>query len=80
MFKYILLILAAVVLYKLIFDLIIPVYRASRDIKKRFRDINQQMHERMNQSQGFNQQASNIKNPEGRPAKGQDYIDFEEVK
>lgn len=79
MFKYILLILAAVVLYKLIFDLIIPVYRASRDIKKRFRDINQQMHERMNQSQNYEQEAPRFKNTETKPKKG-DYIDFEEVK
>jgi hypothetical protein len=79
MFKYILLILAAVVLYKLIFDLIIPVYRASRDIKKRFRDINQQMQDRMNQTQGVNQEAPKFKSTEPKSKKG-DYIDFEEVK
>ena len=84
MFKYILLILAAVVLYKLIFDLIIPVYRASRDIKKRFRDINQQMQERMNQAQGgFGAGPVRDRQPEPSPQKGAepgDYIEFEEVR
>ena len=79
MFKYIFLILAAIVLYKLIFDFIIPVYRASRNIKKKFRDINQQMQERMNQSQGYSQQTPTFKNPENMPKKG-DYIDYEEIK
>lgn len=79
MFKYILLILAAVVLYKLIFDLIIPVYRASRNIKRQFRDINQQMQERMKQGQSAHQQQPTFQKQETRPAK-EDYIDFEEVK
>lgn len=79
MFKYILLFIGAVVLYKLIFDFIIPVYRASRDIKRKFRDINQQMHERMNQSQGTPRQTPSFKKPENVSPKG-DYIDFEDVK
>lgn len=82
MFRILLLILALVVLYKLIFDLIIPVYRASRDIRKRFRDMNQQMEDRvnqMNQANGFQQQQQTTTRPSSTSSK-QDYIDFEEVK
>jgi hypothetical protein len=78
MFRILLIIIGLVILYKLIFDFIIPVYRASRDIKKRFREMHQQMSDEANR---FNQQ-TNIQQretPNKRPAK-QDYIDFEEVK
>ena len=78
MFRILLLIIGLVILYKLIFDFIIPVYRASRDIKKRFRDMHQQMNDDANR---FNQQ-TNIQQretPQKRPGQ-KDYIDFEEVK
>lgn len=78
MFRIILLVLGAIILYKLIFDFIIPVYRASRDIKKRFREMHQQMGDNLNQ---FNQQAQPQQQPKPaeKPA-AKDYIDFEEVK
>ena len=41
MFRILFLIIAVVVLYKLIFGFIIPVYRASKDIKRQFRNMNQ---------------------------------------
>ncbi|MGB8192822.1 MAG: hypothetical protein WCF67_12920 [Chitinophagaceae bacterium] len=78
MFRYILLVIGLVILYKLIFDVIIPVYRASRDIRKRFRDINQQMGDRMNQA-NQSQAADLNRSPVDKPSK-KDYIDFEEVK
>jgi len=76
MLQTILIILGAFILYKLIFDFIIPVYRTTRRIRRQFRDIQQQMHERMRQTQ-----------PPPPPPQRQtttkdsaDYIDFEEVK
>ena len=64
----------AYILYQFIFKLVIPVYLASRKIKKGFR----QMQEHMQQQQGFTPQPSASK-PEPKTKAG-DYIDFEEVK
>lgn len=76
MFRIILFVIGAVILYKLIFDFIIPVYRTSRDIRKRFREMHQQMSDNANR---FNQQNVQQKEPEKKPVQ-KDYIDFEEVK
>jgi hypothetical protein len=61
------------VIYKVVFDLIIPVYKTTQKIKKGFRN----MHGQMDQQQPPRQSAS------AKPAKKEkagDYIDFEEVK
>jgi len=67
-------------LYKLIFDFIIPVVKTTKQVKKQFGDMNAQMQEKMNQQQ---QQPTNFTAPQ-KPAsatsKNDDYIDFEEVK
>ncbi len=67
-------------LYKLVFDFIIPVVKTTKQVKKQFGDMNAQMQEKMNQQQ---QQAANFtapKKPAATSAKNDDYIDFEEVK
>ena len=65
-------------LYKLVFDFIIPVYRAS---KKMQRDVNQ-MQEKMREQQ--RQQAVReekaVNRTAGNPDRNTDYIEFEEVK
>ncbi len=67
----------AYLLYKLIFRFIIPVYRTTRQIKKSFRDMQEQMNARMGGQDPFGPPpAAAPKQPE--PKKG-DYIDFEEV-
>ena len=78
MFRILLFIIGAIILYKLIFDFIIPVYRVSKDVKKRFRDMHQQMNDDVNR---FNQQG-NVEQQRDAPKKpaDKDYIDFEEVK
>lgn len=85
MVQTLLIILGAFVLYKLIFDFIIPVYRTSRDIRRQFRNINQQMQDKMNQFNQANQnrQRASAEVPpqeKKKPAADTDYIDFEEVK
>ena len=83
MFRVLLLILAIAVLYKLIFGLIIPVYRTTREMKKRFRDINQQMEANLNQfNAGQAQSGQATKRPveSKKSTSGKDYIEFEEVK
>jgi hypothetical protein len=61
-------------LFKLVFDFILPVYRTTRKVKRGFRE----MHEKMQQnSQQYQKQSA----PEQKPDKAVgEYIDFEEVK
>ena len=79
MIRYILLALAVYVVYRLVFDLIVPVFRASRQVHRQFKDIHQKMQDQANATQNTNP-------PNGRQAPQQkqtaagDYIDFEEVK
>jgi Sec-independent protein translocase protein TatA len=64
--------------YRLLFDFILPVYRTTKRIKNSFRDMNQ----RMNQSQGHNDQQPGHSNQQQTTSKAnhEDYIDFEEIK
>jgi hypothetical protein len=65
------------VTYKVIFDLILPVYKTTQKIKKGFRNMHSQMQDQPNQhpsSQRSNSAKSTSKEKAG------DYIDFEEVK
>ena len=63
-------------LYKLVFDFFLPLYRTTRRIKKSFREMN----ERMQQGPGsFRQQTPPQQKPVSQNKPG-DYIDFEEVK
>jgi len=66
-------------LYKFIFDFIIPVYESSKKIKKQFGEMQEKMQNNMNQYQ--NQQKAALSSPVEKPEKKEgDYIDFEEVK
>lgn len=76
--KYVLYAILAYILYQFIFKLVIPVYLASRKIKKGFREMQSRMQEQMQQQQGFTAQPS-PSNPAPKTKAG-DYIDFEEVK
>mgnify|MGYP000964096371 CR=1 FL=1 len=75
--KYILYAFLAYLLYQFIFNLVIPVYRASRKIKKGFREMHSRMEEQMRQEQ---QQAHQSTQPQKPKVKAGEYIDFEEVK
>lgn len=65
-------------LYNLVFKFIIPVYKASKQMKQKFREMHTNMQDQMNQQQDFTKsqpaQQATSKTPKG------DYIDFEEVK
>ena len=68
---------ALYILYKLVFDFIIPVAKTTKQVKKQFTDIS----EKMNQQQASQQQANYSTTPSAAPkSKSDDYIDFEEVK
>jgi hypothetical protein len=70
--------LAAWFLYKFIFGFIIPVYRTTRQMKKKFRE----MHDRMQDQQVNPSDFAQKEAPPKQTAKstGGDYIDFEELK
>ena len=66
----------AYLLYRLVFNFIIPIYRTTRQVKKGFRE----MHERMNgRPQNNTQQNASAPKGSDKPKVGE-YIDFEEVK
>jgi hypothetical protein len=77
--KFVLYAILAYVLYQFIFKLVIPVFLASRKIKKGFHEMQNRMEEQMQQQQqGFTEQSSTPK--PGPKSKAGDYIEFEEVK
>jgi hypothetical protein len=63
-------------LYNLIFKVILPVYKTTRQVKKRFNEMRQQMEDNQRQQ-------DNTVPPQASPKKSApagDYIDFEDVK
>ena len=63
-------------LYKFIFDFIVPVYQSSKKIKKQFGEMQEKMQSDLKKYQ------NQPKPPQQEPSskKEGDYIDFEEVK
>jgi hypothetical protein len=67
----------AYLLYNIIFKFVIPVYRATKQVKKGFKD----MQDRMQQQTGQQNTYSNTTTKTSTSTvKTGDYIDFEEVK
>lgn len=65
------------ILYKLIFDFIIPIYQATKKVKKQFGEMQNGMDEQLSK---FKQQQASAKPPASTSAKKEDYIDYEEIK
>jgi len=65
-------------LYKLIFEFIIPIYRTTKQVKQKVNEIHRNMNEQANQQQR-NQYTSATSQASPKP-KSDDYIEFEEVK
>ena len=64
------------ILYKLIFEFIIPVYQSTQKIRKQFGEMQNKMQQDMNTANTRNAQAYQ----EPKVKREGDYIDFEEVK
>lgn len=64
--------------YRLIFDFIIPVYKATRQVKSEFQNMQEKMQEHMRQQQP--QQEAKEKNTSNAKEQVGEYIDFEELK
>jgi len=77
MFKMLFYALGIYFLYRLIFNFIIPVTKATSTIKKNMQAMQQQMHA---QQQYNNAQQAPVTAPSKPKAAKDDYIDFEEVK
>ena len=65
--------------YKLIFDFIIPVYQTTSQVKQKMGEMQNKMNEHMKQQQQGSQVNATHKDPQHKPDK-EDYIEFEEVK
>ena len=66
------------VLFKLVFDFIVPLYRTTKKVKQSFRAMQEQMQEQQNHAGAY--QSAQGKPSEKKQEPLGDYIDFEEVK
>ena len=64
-------------LYRLVVDLVIPVGRASKQVKSRMREMQEAQQQQYQQQQ--EQQKAQFQKQEATKAPEKDYIDFEEV-
>ena len=63
--------------YKLIFDFIIPVYQTTRQVKQKVGEMQEKMKEHLKKQE--NQFSSTSKEKPAKPTR-EDYIEYEEVK
>ena len=63
-------------LYQLVFNFIVPVYRTTKHVKKGFREMQEKMNEQMKQQQA----SAPISQTNSSKGSAGEYIDFEEVK
>lgn len=67
------------ILYKLIFEFIIPVYQTSKKVKKQFGEMHTKMQEQMNKFDAQNSPQTQA-GPDTQQKIKEDYIDYEEIK
>jgi hypothetical protein len=79
MLQTIFLLLGIYVLYKVIFDFIIPVTRATSQVRKQFHEAQQRMQDEMNIRSNQATPTNQYPNTGAAPKAG-DYIEFEEIK
>lgn len=83
--RYIFIAAALYILYKLVFDLIIPVSRATSQVRSQMRNMQEMQQQQFQQQQAQTQtQASHSAQHRQEPAAGKpskdDYLDFEEIR
>lgn len=79
MFKYLFWAIAIYFLVRFIVNFIIPVYRATRQMKDQVRGFQERMQEQQAPQDNFRQNSAAQKQSTS-PIKEGDYIDFEEIK
>lgn len=65
-------------LYRLIFDFILPLRKTTKAVRQQFREAQERMYQQMNQN-GYDQRSQQTAEPKKSEKIG-DYIDFEETK
>jgi cell division protein FtsB len=79
MLKTVLLLLLAYIVYRFIFGFVIPVSKATRNVRQQFKAAQDQMEAQMRAQQGYTQpQQEPVSNPVSRKI-SKEYIDFEEL-
>ena len=78
MFRILIELFVLYLLYKIIFDFVIPVYHTTKQVKQKMNQMQQQMNQQARQQQD-DQFNAHTKETSARPAK-EDYIEFEELK
>ena len=64
-------------LYKLVFDFILPVYRTTKKVKQGFREMNERMRQH---TEGFTPEKPQVEKQKNEGTRAGDYIEFEELK
>jgi len=67
-------------LYRLIFDFIIPIYQTSKKVKRQFGEMESKMQEQMNQYNRQNGQQTQRAASARPEKKKEEYIDYEEIR
>ena len=67
-------------LYKFVFELVIPVSKATTQVKDKLKEMQEQQMRQQQQYQQQQEQAAQAQQAKETGKKGGDYIDFEEVK
>jgi len=77
MFKLLIELFLFYLLYKFIFELVIPIFRTTRQVQKKMSEFQQNMNK---QAETNRTSGTNMDKPPVSKRKNDDYIDFEEVK
>ena len=64
--------------YKLVFEFIIPVYNTTKQVKKKMNEMQQQMYQQ--EKNNYQQREENAPKSKPTSVNDSDYIDYEEVK
>ena len=68
------------ILYKLIFDFIIPIFNTTKTVRKQFNEMHAKMQDQANKMNQANANATAAKPTTTTASKAEDYIDYEEIK
>ena len=68
------------ILYKLIFEFIIPVFQTTKQVRKQFGEMQNKMQDQMNTLKKQQATAKTTTPPPTAKPKPEEYIDYEEVK
>src|ERR1043166_630858 len=67
-------------IYKVLFELLLPVFNTTSKIKKDFKNMQEHMNEFMKNQQQENNKQNKTGDPQAAKSKSGDYIEFEEIK